>query len=217
MSWSKYPSTLNRRPSGSHGLPLFFLKSFAGMIFHMQGNVISKNLLQKFMRRNRLFGVVAFLHFIRRKSSLQEFYDFCSQYGQILPKPPRGNVLFHGSSTVRQVLQPNTSMGHGGKRERCSYVYATDDPNYAVFLAVLDLRNGSASVTATARNTVLVVNLDFVNGPSKLKNGYVHVLAGEGFRKTQNREYRTNRPTNILFAIPVNAADLAIPIYIQTE
>jgi len=187
-----------------------------GIIFLMRSNVISKNLLQKFMRQNQLPNVVAFLRFVRKKSNFQKFYDFCSKYRQILPKPPRSNIFFHGSSTVRQVLQPNISIGHEGKRERHPYVYATNDPNYAIFLAILDLKNGGASVYATSNNTILIVDLDFVNGASKLKNGYVHILADSGFKKSGNREYRTRQPVEVIFSVPVKPSDLTVPIYIQT-
>lgn len=108
-------------------------------------------------------------------------------------------------------------MGKGGKLEQHAHVYSTDDPNYAIFLATLNLKNGSASVNATKKATTLFVDLDFVNGPSKLKNGYVHVVEGELFRKTKNREYKSNRQINILFTIPVSPTDITVPIYIQTE
>lgn len=108
-------------------------------------------------------------------------------------------------------------MGRGDKLERVAYIYATDDPNYAIFLAILRLKNGSASVNATAKNAMLVVDLDFVNGPSTLENGYVHVVTTDGFKKTRNREHRANRRVNVLFTIPVTPADLTVPIYIQTE
>lgn len=76
-------------------------------------------------------------------------------------------------------------MGKYGKAKRSAFLYATDDPNYAIFLALLNLENGGASVVATEKESKLAVDLDFVNGPSKIKHGYVHVLSSQSFTKTK--------------------------------
>lgn len=102
-------------------------------------------------------------------------------------------------------------------RPSADHVYATDDPNYAIFLATLDLRNGRAAVTATSKNTKLSVDLDFVNGASKLKAGYIHILPATGFKKAGNREYVSDQPVKPLCIIPVEPADLTVPIYVTTE
>lgn len=184
----------------------------------MQSNVISKNLLQRFLQQKKLSGTVAFLNFISgNKNNLRVFFDFCNKHNKLLSRPLNGSVLFHGSGKVQKILKPNTSIGYGDKQEQHSYVYATDDPNYAIFLAILNLKNGSASVNATAKGTMLFVDLDFVNGPSKFKSGYVHVIERESFKKTKNREYKSDHSVNVLFTIPVGPADLTVPIYVLTE
>lgn len=184
----------------------------------MQSNVISKNLLQRFLQQKRLSGTVAFLNFIRRnKNNLHDFFDFCNKHNKVLSKPLDGDILFHGSGKVQKILRPNNSIGYGGKQEQRSYVYATDDPNYAIFLAILNLKNGGASVNATTKDTMLFVDLDFVNGPSKLKNGYIHIINGESFKKAKNREYKSDHSVNVLFTIPTSPADLTVPIYVLTE
>jgi len=169
------------------------------------------------MQQKRLNGTVAFLRFIRHRKNLQDFYNFCSKYGYTLPHQPLGGVLFHGSQKLQSTLNPNTSVGRNDELEQSAFVYTTDDPNYAIFLAILNLKNGSASVNATAKNTTLVVNLDFVNGPSKFKKGYVHIVARSSFKKVKNREYKVSQQVKVLFTIPVIPADLTTPIYIQTE
>lgn len=184
----------------------------------MQNNIIHRKLLREFLREKHLHSVVAFLNFIKKgKSNLNDFFDFCGKHDQVLFQPAHGNILFHGSGKAQKFLRPNASVGFGGKRERRSYVYATNDPNYAIFLATLNLRNGSASVNAQVRNTMLFVDLDFVNGPSKLTGGYVHIVKGEQFKKYKNREYRSGDQVNATFIIPVVPADLTVPIYILTE
>lgn len=184
----------------------------------MQSNIISKKILQEFLRQKRLSGIVAFLNFIKkRKSNLRDFFDFCNEHNKALPKLLNSGILFHGSGKVQKILRPNNSIGYGGKQEQHPYVYATDDPNYAIFLAILNLKHGGASVNATTKDTMLFIDLDFVNGPSKLKNGYIHIVSGESFKKAKNREYKSDHPVNVLFTIPTSPADLTVPIYVLTE
>lgn len=184
----------------------------------MQKNLIlSQNILQTFIKQNRLSSTVAFLNFIKKQSGLKDFYDFFEKNNYSLPKHTLSKVLFHGSPQKQTVLVPHASIGRNGVAEKKAFIYATDDSNYAIFLALLNLKNGSASVNVTTKNTVLVVDLDFVNGPSKLKDGYVHVLSAGSFKKTKNKEYRTNQQVEVLFTIPVTPADLTVPICIQTE
>ncbi len=144
-------------------------------------------------------------------------YDFCKSQGVALPKRAPRRVLFHGSRGLHTTLTPHVSIGRSGKTEKEHRVYATDDPNYAVFLAVLDLKNGSAAVHASPEGTALAVDLEFVNGPSQLKSGYVHLVAARYFKKADNREYTANRPVEVLCAIPVIPADLTVPIHIQIK
>jgi|GEM_PF-4692400 len=171
----------------------------------MPSKIVSKNLLQKFIQHRKLSGVVDFLNFIRKGKNLKSFYDFCAKHNQklLLPADKNMQVLFHGSLKSRSILSPSKS-----------FVYATEDPNYAIFLAILDLKNSSAGVIS-GKETILTVDSNFVNGASKLKNGYVHVVSGKSFKKLKNREYRTNKDVSVLFAIPVSPKDLTVPIKIE--
>lgn len=180
-------------------------------------NIISKSLLQDFIKQEKLSGTVSFLYFIKQKKHLRDFYDFCKRHSFMLTGKPPENVLFHGSQKPQSFLKPNTSIGRSGKAERKAYVYATDDPNYAIFLAVLKLKNGSASVNAKSKNTTLMINLDFVNGPSKLKNGYVHVVEDKSFKRTTNSEYKTDKIVRVSFSIPIMPQNLTVPIHLQAK
>ena len=180
--------------------------------------LISRNLLQIFMRQNKLEETVAFLYFIRHKKNLQSFYVFCKKYNYPLPEPTSNKVLFHGSTKVMTALEPNTSVDQNGRTEQTAFVYATDDPNYAIFLALLNIKeNGGASVYAGSRSTKLSISLGFVNGSSKLKDGYVHIIGSSGFKKTKNREYKSNKKIEVLFSIPVSPENLTFPIYLQIK
>jgi len=180
---------------------------------------ISKKLLNKFMNQEKLSGIASFLHSLSKRSGLQRFYSFSDSnkyklhFSEQLPK----GVLFHGSQKLQTTIVPNASIGRGGKAEKQTLVHATDGPNYAIFLALLDLKNGGAGVTASNKNTILTVDIGFVNGLSKLRNGYVHILPNQKFRKTKKREYITNMTVETMFAVPVTPQDLTVPVYIQTE
>jgi len=181
--------------------------------------IITRRLLNKFIEQQKLSGAVAFLRFLIKKNNLRSFYSFLGggSYLPVAPDQASKSVLFHGSQKKQSVLVPSASVARGGKAERQRRVYATDDPNYAIFLAVLRLRNGSASVNVTRRGTALTVDLDFINGPSKLKDGYVHIVADTAFKRAGNREYTADRRIEVLFTIPVTPQDLTVPIYVQTE
>ncbi len=150
-------------------------------------SIISQKLLRRFIAQKKLTGTVSFLRFLKTRSHLKSFYAFCELCGcrLQLPKQLPSDVLFHGSKKLQYILVPNISMGKYGKAKRSAFLYATDDPNYAIFLALLNLENGGASVVATEKESKLAVDLDFVNGPSKIKHGYVHVLSSQSFTKTK--------------------------------
>lgn len=121
-------------------------------------------------------------------------------------------VLFHGSATDSKVLLPQSEDAESLK----SLVYATSDPNYAIFLAILNLKDASAGVVSTKKGTRLTIDTDFVNGKSTLKPGYVHVISKKGFRKTSNNELVSETETPVLFSLKVTPADLTVPIEIGT-
>ena len=182
-------------------------------------NTIPKNLLRKFIIHRKLSGTVSFLRYLQKKGQLKDFCVFCEANGynpQLSLQLPLG-ILFHGSRELRSVLIPNISIGRHSKAENRALLYATDDPNYAIFLAILNLRNGGASVKMTGKKPVLTVDLDFVNGPSKIKDGYVHIISSKSFKKTRNKEYVADTSVKVLFIVPVTFKDLTAPTCIQSE
>lgn len=180
------------------------------MIFNMNKiTLIPKNLLDVFIKNKKLKNIVGFLNFIKNKNNLHDFSEFCQKNNYFITDNIKElrSVLFHGSSKKHYILKPDTSEEKS--------IYATDDPNYAIFLATLNLKNGSASVRATKNSTILAIGLDFVNGPSKFKTGYVHIVSKDTFKKTSNREYQTNKPVEVLFSIKTSPEDITVPIYVQ--
>jgi len=181
--------------------------------------IISGELLSKFITLKKLSGTVAFLEYLQKRNHLKDFSIFCKRnsYKLHLPEKLPSGVLFHGSEKLQSLLIPNISIGPNGKTEKETLVYATDDPNYGIFLAVLNLKNGSASVIADGKKPKLFVDIDFINGPSKIKNGFVHIVSNQSFRKIKNKECVIDTTVPILFIISVKPQDLTVPIYIQTK
>lgn len=172
-------------------------------------NRIPRNIVEGFISRNKLRNTVNFLNYIRKPDHAETFVDYARRRGYAISLPSQSRsrrssfLLFHGAQRANEHLSPS-------RREK--FVYATDEPNYAIFLAVIRLHNASAGVLVTQRRTNLYVDLAFVNGPSSLRNGWVHILPNAGFKKTRNREYASRNSKDVLFAIPVTPSDLTVPI-----
>jgi len=177
--------------------------------------LINSKLLQKFLRQERLSGVVPFLLSLKKESVRKNFYKFLSKQGYALDTKNLSPVLFHGSNTLNAILNKHRSVNAEGRREKESLVYATDDSNYAIFIAILNLKDGGAGVVAEkGRRTRLTVDLDFVNGGSKLQSGYIHIIPRSNFTPTSNREYVSCEEIEVSFAIQVEPTDLTVPIVI---
>jgi hypothetical protein len=178
--------------------------------------LITSELLKKFLKKKHISSVIPFLVSLEKKSMRQDFYNFLSKHGCTLQTKHLSPVLFHGSNVLTSMLNQHRSTGAGGRKENESLVYATDDPNYAIFLAVLNLKNGGAGVVAKkGKQSRLTIDLDFVNGTSKLQPGFVHVVSAKDFAATGNREYVSKKETEVLFSIRVTPSDLTVPIVVM--
>jgi hypothetical protein len=166
---------------------------------------ISRKLIDRFIFQKKLSTIEAFFKYVSRPANLKTF----AAYAKIkMPEQTITRVLFHGSQTYHEELIPT-------RKEK--FVYATDNPTYAIFLGVLDLNNASAGVSITKKETKLTVDLDFVNGRSSLRPGWVYIIDGDNFKQAANSEYISKRATKVLCAIPVQPSDLTIPIVIKVK
>ncbi len=164
-------------------------------------------------------GLDACIHSLRHKIQAERFIHYCRHFGYSgapisVPLPP---FLYHGSQSLTNQFVPNRSIGKDGKKEQKALVYATSDINYAIFLAILRLKNARASVIPKSNQLRLSVDLSFVNGPSSLTSGYLHLLPKRKFRHTHGSVYVTGTPITVLLSIPVTPTDLTVPIYIDTH
>lgn len=175
--------------------------------------LIPRTLVQRYVATYRLKNTVGLLRSIRSAKGSEQFIRFCRRCGLKITAPVTP-LLFHGSQRVQKHLSPNRSMGTH-ELETAAYVYATDDPNYAIFLATLTLApGGTASVSFKNGKIALSVNTGFVNGSSKLLPGYVHLVPHTSFKRCGTHEYRSDTAAPIIYSIRVSPEDLSEPIEI---
>lgn len=128
------------------------------------------------------------------------------------------DFLMHGSTSLLEMLETNVSDGGSNANKTESLVYTTDNPDYAIFLAIIDLKdNGRAGVVFDKNNEIpeLSINTQFINGESKIIDGYVHILEGSSFVPNANREFTSNVSIKPLCIIPVSAKDLQQKIIVK--
>lgn len=169
--------------------------------------VISREQVLSFCKQQEITNIPEFLHRVSRQNK-EEFTEFISTQTHeklTLQKTPK--LLFHGSTMLHNQLEPIIEE---------KLVYATDNPNYAIFLAILNIQEeGSASVLVEEGKALLSISKGFVNGPSQFVCGYVHAISSQGFKESHNGEFVNKKTVPALFAIEVTAADLTEPVYIQ--
>ena len=129
--------------------------------------------------------------------------------------PPR--VLFHGSSKVLNILEPNVSDGGANENREDALIYATDHPEYAIFLSIIDIQEtGRAGVSFGKDDAIDIhVNKEFMDGPSRFVEGYLHVLDATGFTQQENHEFTIGGFLKPLFCIQVQKDDLHTKIAIK--
>lgn len=154
-------------------------------------------------------NIAAFLDYLSKKGLNKTDADLfmlgCGVKETIFKSPQK--VLFHGTTKKFSVLD----LGPDEK------IYATDNPDYAIFLGIIKLdRGGNAGVSMdNEKKTKLWVSDGFVNGASKFVSGYIHVVAMDNFKSCGNFEYTTKTKTPILFSIQVTALDLTVPVLVK--
>ena len=153
--------------------------------------------------------------------SLQKIYsssELRKKLGKKIKTVIPSNFLLHGSLNVCKELKPNVSDGGINDNKKSPLVYATNHSDYAIFLAIIDLKDdgrASVSLNDNTPDIKLTIDLQFVNGQSQIKQGYVHILDSNGFTKQDNREFTSNKIVKPLFSVPVGPEDLQSKITIR--
>lgn len=152
-------------------------------------------------------------------NGLSDFLNFLSQKGialSILEDDPK--TILHGSGNVISQFEPRISEGGPNANQHEPLVYASDDPDYAIFLAIIRL-NGEGSMASVGYtrggDTECSVNLAFVNGESKLSDGYVYLLNRQTFNEDALHNFSSPKSQIPILAIPVSPSDLHTIIQIK--
>lgn len=110
-------------------------------------------------------------------------------------------ICFHGSRSLCAEIKVNEQGGE-------SIIYATDVLDYAIFMALLELKNGFASVAFNNDVIDLQIDIDFVNGDSSICDGYVYILDKSMFVPSSTHEFISEKSVSVYAAIPVTFDDL---------
>ena len=119
---------------------------------------------------------------------------------------------------ICEKLKPAVSDGGSSENRKSALIYATDHPDYAIFLAIINLKDGGRARVRFDEDTKLIklsINIQFVNGQSQIKPGYIHVLDGQYFTKQSNQEFTSEMELKPLLWIPVEASDLGAEILVS--
>lgn len=120
------------------------------------------------------------------------------------------SLVFHGSSVEIDQFKKSISLGGTNENKEEALIYASSEPDYAIFLAILDIQEGgSASVVCEEGQVKKSITVGFVNGASSINAGYVYVFDGADFISQNNSELTSNM-SNLkpIFYIKVEATDL---------
>jgi hypothetical protein len=93
---------------------------------------IPREIINLFLKQKKIPDIVSFLVYIEKEKNFKAFALFCGEHGYDISYVKKSTPLvFHGAPDLFEVLTPQ-NIDDG--------VYATDDPNYALFLAILYLK-----------------------------------------------------------------------------
>lgn len=148
---------------------------------------------------------------------LSSFLNFLSQKGIALSiLEINTKTILHGSGKVILQFELRVSKGGPNTNQDEPLVYASDDPDYAIFLAVIKLKGeGMASVGYPGGNVECSINTAFINGESKLSDGYVYLLDRQTFNEDALHNFSSPASQTPMLAIPVNPSDMHTKVVIN--
>lgn len=140
--------------------------------------------------------------------------NFEDQTGIVLPE----QVLFHGSKEICSSLELHISEGGENESKHGPLIYATDEPEYGIFLAILDIKDGMAGVYFDDNDQIrLWIDTDFQNGASGFSRGVLHIVDGMGFKQEPNHEFTIDEKVTPLFCVEVCKEDLVSEIDLRSK
>ncbi len=167
--------------------------------------VLKRDIINIYIKAKGLKNLVGFFDHLVTEGVF-DFMDFINQKNS--DNTTNQSILMHGS--LKQIdklniLQSDTKESH---------IYATDNSNYAIFLAIINVKKyGRASVNISKNE--FSITTSFINGESKISNGYVHIVSKKYFVPTSNTEYISSQLAHVIFSVPVTFDDLTETVIIK--
>lgn len=173
------------------------------IILYCQGKGIQN--ISSMLKEFTDYGIADFINYLSTKGFTGVNPELCEQ-----------QVLLHGSNRMVQLFEPRVSTGGGNSNKEEPLVYATDDPEYAIFMATAHQRGGTFGIRYNRHGFITCyVDLTFINGPSSLESGYVYMFPQNLFEKVGKHEFTCPNQVESVLAIPVEPEDLITPITIR--
>lgn len=183
-------------------------------------NLIPRGAIEGYCKQINI-SVYDLLHELVQKG-FANFVSYLTQNGIKTNIEPTQKAILHGSHKQIANFVPRPSTGGTNPDKDQPLIYATDDPDYAIFMAITKSHGGSYGIDYFMNDKgiykiVCSVGLDFVNGESQLTDGYVYLLDHDKFMENGGHQYTSGVEQASLMAIPVNPQDMNTSIHIQVK
>jgi len=175
--------------------------------------LINRSLIDEYCK-NKDIGVNELLQEFVVKG-LDDFSRYLSSKGVKNEISPSIKGVLHGSTDLFSKFEPRISTGGPNENKETPLIYASDDPDYSTFMAIIKLKNGSARVSYRTGRIQCSVDKDFINGPSQIINGYVYILDQSKFETSGNHQFTCPTEQEPIFIIPVEPKDLKVEIAVK--
>src|SRR4051812_817948 len=125
--------------------------------------LIDRSLVEDYCKKNSMSVHGLLDGFV--KDGVNNFSDYLREVGLNLNIPADARGILHGSQNLFPQFEPRVSKGGPNANKHEPLVYASDDPNYAIFLGIVDLKAGSAGTGYVNGEIQCRISKEFVNGP----------------------------------------------------
>lgn len=169
------------------------------------------------IERNKIAELLGDESLSKGLKKLQDDQEVRKVFSTKFSIPLPDSLVFHGSPKEIESFRTNVSLGGANENKEDALIYASSEPDYAIFLALLDIqKGGSASVTCGNGEVKKSVTVGFVNGESKINEGYLYILDGKDFIAHDNAELTSGAlDLKPIFHIGVTVTDLESSIVIN--
>ena len=122
-----------------------------------------------------------------------------------------GSYLFHGTANPTATLNPNQPINLAQPGPAQSGIYASDDPDYAIFMSLAKATRAAVQVSTYRADLPVVcaahpAMLQLLTTSGAI--GHVHVCPRERFEELHPREFMARNAIAPIQIIPFSAADL---------